>query len=90
MLKKEVNVLATFAKPNQVALIANLAKPHIIQNRLVQSPPNQVVDAPLCGINEGTVALDAPDATDGLVDSTEFITSQTIPLHQVTESGASA
>lgn len=85
-----MKVFATFANPIPVALIANLAKPHTIPNKLVPSPPNPVVLAPRCGINDGTVALDAPEATEGLVDRTEFITRPTIPLHQVTEAGANA
>mgnify|MGYP000920923519 FL=1 len=85
-----MNVFATFANHIQVALITNLVAPAIIQNKLVPSHPNQVVDEPLCGINEGTVELDAPDATDGVVDNAEFITSQAIQELQVTDCGASA
>jgi hypothetical protein len=73
-----------------VELIFNTSVPAIIQDRFVQSPPNQVVDEPLCGINDGAVADDAPEAMEGLVDRTEFITSQAIQELQVTDCGASA
>ena len=73
-----------------VELIFNTSVPAIVQDRFVPSHPNQVVDEPLCGIKDGTVELDAPDATDGLVDKTEFITSQAVPELQVTVDGGSA
>jgi hypothetical protein len=44
-----------------VELIFNTSVPAIVQDRFVQSQPNQVVDEPLCGINDGAVADDAPD-----------------------------
>jgi hypothetical protein len=44
-----------------VELIFNTSVPAIVQDRFVQSQPNQVVEALLCGINDGAVADDAPD-----------------------------
>ena len=46
---------------NQLALIVALEVPEIVACRFVQSQPNQVVEALLCGINDGAVADDAPD-----------------------------
>lgn len=64
--------------------------PAIVAQRFVPSPPNPVVFAHRCGMNAGTVEEEAPEATDGDVVSTEFITSPTIQLHQVTLAGACA
>ena len=42
-------------------LIFSLSVPETVADRLVQFQPNQVVDAVLCGINDGAVADEAPD-----------------------------
>ncbi len=71
-----------------VAEIVALATHQIIQYRLDQSPPNQVVDDHRCGINDGTVELDAPEEIDGVVLSTLFICIPVVQLLQDTVAGA--
>lgn len=86
LVNEGMNVLAL--TPEE--LIVALAVPAIVAYRLVPSPPNPVVEAPLCGINEGAVEEEAPEPIEGVVVKTEFITSPVAPELHVAEAGAIA
>ena len=86
LVKEGMNVFAV----THAELILAFEVPAMVAYRFVPSPPNPVVEAPLCGINEGAVEEEAPEPIEGVVVNTEFITSHVTHELHVTEAGVIA